>query len=488
MAVPRSAAEVRFYATNRQISAAGRHPPLYMARHYRRDTPLDPSRHHNLVVGRVVGAISVPKKAKELSPLELRALAKIPGMHAVGGVAGLHLAVSKPPLHGAERLPAASWVLRVMIGGRRCDVGLGGFPDVPLADARRKAREDREAIAKGRNPVQERRQAKATLLAEAGHLLTFKQAAQDYVAAHEKGWRNPKHAAAWRHTLETYAYPVIGKLACADIRTTHVLSVLRPLWGVGEGAPAPRVETGRRTRQRIEVILDSAKAAGAIKPPWENPARWSGHLDQLLAKPRKLAPIVHRKALPVDDAPAFVARLAGVEGMGARALAFAIYTAARSGEVRGATWPEIDLGAKVWTVPASRTKQGREHRVPLSEEAVTLLSEIPRLAGSEFVFPSASHKPLSDMTLSAVCRRLNVPAVPHGFRSTFRDWAGERTNFPREVAEAALGHTLGNEVEAAYRRGDALEKRRKLMQAWAGFLHKPVLPSARREPEHGTVA
>ncbi|WP_374453616.1 tyrosine-type recombinase/integrase [Phenylobacterium sp.] len=420
----------------------------------------------------------MPKKAKELGPLEVRARAKVPGMHAVGGVAGLHLAVSRLPDGETDRAPAASWVLRVMIGGKRHDLGLGGFPDVPLADARRKAREDREAIAKGQNPAEDRRKAKAALLAEAGRLMTFKQAAELYIAAHEKGWRNPKHRAAWRHTLETFAYPALGQLACADISTPHILAVLRPLWGIGDGVAKPRVETGKRLRQRIEVILDSAKAAGAIKSPWENPARWGGHLDQLLAKPRKLAPVIHHKALPIDAAPAFMAQLETVEGMGARALAFAIYTAARSGEVRGATWAEIDLDAKVWTVPRTRTKQGREHRVPLSPAAVELLNNIPREADCPLVFPSAGGKPLSDMALSAVCRRMKAAAVPHGFRSTFRDWCGERTAFAREVAEAALGHSVGNEVEAAYRRGDALEKRRKLMEAWAGFLSRPAAAKA----------
>jgi integrase len=398
------------------------------------------------------------RKAEELGPLKVSHI-KTPGFHAVGGVSGLYLQV----------LPTGGrcWVLRVMIGGKRRDMGLGGFPDVPLADARRKAREAREAIEKGRDPIEERKAAKAALAAGAGRVLTFEQAVKDYLRAHEGAWKNPKHLAAWKHTLDTYANPAIGKLAVGDIETTHILNLLRPIW-------SEKTETAKRLRGRIEQILNAAKATGAIKSPWENPARWRGHLDRLLAPPRKLAPVVHHKALPVDEAGAFMVRLRQVEGMGARALAFAILTAARSGEVRGATWAEIDLKAKIWTVPKQRMKANREHRVPLSAAAIELLESLPRLARCDLVFPAASGRPLSDMTLSAVCRRMDVAAVPHGFRSTFRDWCGEHTSFPREIAEAALAHTIGDEVEAAYRRGDALEKRRRLMDSWAAFLAKPA--------------
>jgi integrase len=367
-----------------------------------------------------------------------------------------------------------------MIAGKRREMGLGGFPDVPLADAKRLAREAREAISKGRDPIEERRVAKAALLASAGRLVTFEQAAKDYIAAHEAGW-SPRSRKAWVYTLEAFAYPTLGKLAVGDIETTHVLAALRPIW-------SKTPETGKRTRGRIEMVLDSAKAAGAIKGPWSNPARWRGHLDKLLASPRKLAPVVHHKALPIDEAPSFMARLREVEGLGARALQFAILTAARSGEVRGATWDEIDLAGKLWTIPAARMKAKRAHRVPLSPAAVSLIESLPRLAGCELLFPSIKGTPLSDMTLSAVCRRMEVAAVPHGFRSTFRDWCGERTNFARDVAEAALAHTLDSEVEAAYRRGDALEKRRRLMQAWSDFLTKPVPAKAGNVTPIGAAA
>lgn len=382
-------------------------------------------------------------------------------MHAVGGVAGLYLQV----------LPtgARSWVLRSTIRGRRRDMGLGGFPDVPLADARRRAREAREAIDRGEDPIDARRAARAALLASSSGALTFKRAALDYISAHELGWKNSKHRQQWRNTLEEYAYPKIGQLDVQDIETSHVLSVLRPIW-------QDRTETASRLRGRIEQVLDAARATGAIKPPWENPARWRGHLDKLLPRPSKLAKVEHHRAVPVDEVGAVVERLREAAGTGARALEFAVLTACRSGEVRGARWSEFDLRSCTWTIPADRMKGGREHRVPLSQPAMDLLGRLPRMAGNDLVFPAPRGGELSDMTLVACLRRMKVEAVPHGFRSTFRDWSAERTAYPRDVCEMALAHTIGSKVEAAYRRGDLFEKRRRLMDDWADFLSRPQVP------------
>lgn len=405
--------------------------------------------------------------AKELGPLAVSRITA-PGLHAVGGVSGLYLQVLPARVDASgETVPGGrSWVLRATVGGKRRDMGLGGFPSVTLAGARERARDAREKIDKGFDPIEVRKAAKAALLAGAGRVLTFKQAAKDYLAAHEGTWKNSRHQAGWVHTLETYAYPVIGDIAVGDIETEHVLKVLRPIW--------PEItESASRLRGRIENILDSAKAGGAIKAPWENPARWRGHLDKLLGAPRKLKRVVHHKALPVDEIGDFMVRLRKAEGMGARALEFAILTAARSGEVRGATWAEIDLQAKIWTIPGDRMKAGREHRVPLTDAAITLLEALPRVAGSDYVFPAVRGGQLSDMTLSAVCRRMEIPAVPHGFRSTFKDWVSERTGYPNEVSEAALAHLVGDRVEAAYRRGDLFDKRRRMMGDWATFVAQP---------------
>jgi integrase len=377
-----------------------------------------------------------------------------------------------------------------MVAGKRRTIGLGGFPDVKLADARTKARTFREAIDQGRDPVEERRAAKARLLAEAGRLLTFEQACRDYVAAHEKTWKHPAHGQAWRHTLLTIACKGVdcgdagsaeglGKLAVGDIETAHVLNLLRPLW-------ATKTETAQRTRQRCEAVLNAAKAAGGIRAPgWHNPFRWKGHLDALLAKPRKLAPIQHQKALPAGEAAKFAAALRERSGSSARALEWLLLTACRSSEVRGAQWSEIDMAAKVWTVPASRMKGGKEHRVPLSNAAVSLLNSLPRIAGCDFLFPGPSGKPLSDVALSKLCGELSGGrCVPHGWRSTFRDWAGDATSYPRELAEAALAHVVGG-VEGAYRRGDAVERRRPLMADWAKFIAK--LPASDRSGESDNV-
>lgn len=405
----------------------------------------------------------MPKLAKEMGALAVSKLVT-PGLHFVGGVAGLALQVTP----GGAR----SWTLRLSIAGRRRDMGLGAYPGVSLAMAREKARAAREQIRQGVDPIERQRAAQSALRAAVASALTFKETATAYMSTHESGWKNAKHAQQWRNTLEQYAYPVMGDLLVRDVQKEHVLAALRPIW-------TTKTETATRLRGRIELVLSYAMQAG-YRPEGLNPARWKGGLDKLLARPNKVAKGEHHPALPVDDLAGFMKRLRAAEGMGALALEFTILTAARSGEVRGATWPEIDLDAKVWTVPAGRMKAGNEHRVPLSDAALAVLDKVekmPRLAGSEFIFQAPRGGMLSDMTLSAVLRRMNVAAVPHGFRSTFRDWAAERTNYPREAAEMALAHTIENKVEAAYRRGDMFEKRRAMMAEWAAFLSLPERPA-----------
>ncbi len=393
----------------------------------------------------------MPRKAKELSALEVGRL-KAPGRYPVGGVAGLCLKVTPTG--------ARSWVLRVMVAGKRRDAGLGGYPDVPLAQAREKAREARDKIERGVDPIAERAAAHSALMASRGAETTFEEAARRFIEAKSPEWGNAKHAAQWGATLETYAFPVIGKLQVRDVTLAHIVKILEPIW-------TKKTETATRVRGRIESVLDWATVRGYRHG--DNPARWRGHLDKVLPKPTKVSKVEHHSALPVAAVGAFVVELRKREGMAARALEFAILTAARSGEVRGATWPEIDLANRVWTIPGERMKAGREHRVPLSDAAADLLEKLPRFPGTDVVFVAPRGGVLSDMSLTAVMRRMEVDAVPHGFRSTFRDWAAEHTNYPREVAEMALAHTITDKVEAAYRRGDLFEKRRRMMDDWAKF-------------------
>lgn len=395
------------------------------------------------------------RKAKQLSPLEVGRL-KDPGMWAVGGVSGLYLHINDKG--------ARSWILRATVGSKRRDMGLGGFPDVTLAGAYDKARQAREKIDKGSDPVLERKQAKSALIASQAAEVTFKKCATAYIDAHGDTWRNAKHRGQWTNSLETYASPFIGNMLVADITHTHILQILEPIWKT-------KTETATRVRGRLESVLDWATVRGYRVG--NNPARWKGHLDKLLPAPGKITKIIPRTALPIDDMGAFMADLRKREALAARALEFAILTAARSGEVRGMTWAELDLNAAVWTVPAERMKAGKEHRVPLSETAVRILNGTSHQDGIDLVFPATRGGLLSDMALTALLRRMNVPAVPHGFRSTFRDWTAERTNYPRDLAEAALAHQLESKVEAAYLRSDVLEKRRAMMQAWADFCDLP---------------
>lgn len=395
----------------------------------------------------------MPKITAQLSDRAVAAI-KTEGRHPVGGVPGLYLRVTETGHRG--------WVLRVKVGEQRKDMGLGAYPGVTLAQAREKAREVHATLRSGKVPQTPNKQRREAIAQAVGK--SFRQAAEGFMADKAGEWKNPKHRQQWENTLIRYAFPHLGAMSVADIDLPHVLACLEPIWHI-------KTETASRVRGRIETVLDWATVRKYRQG--ENPARWKGHLDKVLAAPTKVAKTEHHRALPIDDMPKFVADLRQRDGIAARALEFTILTATRSGEVRGATWSEIDLDAKVWTVPPERMKAGKEHRVPLSDAAVKLLEALPRMAGTNLVFPGSKGQPLSDMTLSAVMRRMEVDAVPHGFRSTFRDWCGDRTHYPRDMAEAALAHTLSSAVEAAYRRSDALEKRREMMQDWATYCATP---------------
>jgi integrase len=335
---------------------------------------------------------------------------------------------------------------------------LGSYPTVSLTEARDKAAEARKIHKAGKSPVEAKREG---IKADAGKP-TFGKVADDFIAAKGAEWRNPKHRAQWMMTLERYAAPLRSR-PVDRIDTEAVLEVLTPIW---QKTP----ETASRLRGRIEAVLDAARARGFIPRNEANPARWRGHLDKLLPKRSKLAR-GHHAAMPYVEVPAFIAKLRERRALAAMALEFTILTATRSGEVLGSRWHEIDMASKVWTIPKERMKAGRQHRVPLSAPALAILAKLSETRTSEFVFPGArSDRPLSNMAMEMVLRRMGVDGVTvHGFRSAFRDWAGNETHFAREVAEAALAHVVGDEAEQAYRRGDALEKRRELMEAWARY-------------------
>lgn len=433
----------------------------------------------------------MPKIAKPLTAIEIGRLkpctgsdgTPAPKLHMVGTVPGLGLLV-KPDADGGTG--ARSWVLRTVVSGRRTDIGLGPYPAITLAKAHEKARETRESIAKGHDPVKHRKQSKAA----AAH--TFRACASQYIDLHRAGWKNAKHAAQWSATLETYASPTIGDKHVSAITTADVVDILRPIW-------SDKTETASRLRNRIELVLDWAAAQGLREGL--NPARWRGCLDAVFPRPSKVAKPKHHTAMPFADVPAFVESLRKLDTTAARALEFTILTAARSGEVRLARWDEIDLTRALWTIPGERMKAGREHRVPLPPSAVALFSALPRFEGTNLVFPSpqrarkrattagdpvSEHPPLSDMTLSAILRRMKIEAVPHGFRSSFRDWAAETTAHAPEVVEMALAHAVGDKTEAAYRRGDLFEKRRLLMTDWADFLAKPTVEGQKAPAKRGT--
>lgn len=341
-------------------------------------------------------------------------------------------------------------MLRYQVQGRRHDLGLGAYPDVTLAMARLKATDARRLILDGDDPIAKRRQAQPK---------TFKDAALELIESKRSGWKNAKHAAQWTSTLEAYVFPTLGPMQVTKIATADVVGALKPIW-------SQKPETANRVRQRIEAVLDYASALGIREG--DNPARWRGHLDNLLPKPTKVRAVQHHPALPHADISEFMDALSTRKGVSARALTFTILTAARSGETRGMTWAEVDLDNGVWTIPAQRMKAAKEHRVPLTLTAIAQLGE--RGADTDLVFGSETKagKPISDMSMTALLRRMEYDNITvHGFRSTFRDWAGETTSFPREVIEAALAHGIKDKAEAAYARSDLFDKRRDLMQAWS---------------------
>jgi integrase len=375
-----------------------------------------------------------------------------PGLYADGG--GLYLQVTNAD--------ARSWIFRFMLNGRARSMGLGSLHTLTLAEARSKATECRKLCLDGIDPIESRRRVRSAAQLDAAKAMTFDACAEAYIDAHKKGWRNEKHVDQWRNTLATYASPVFGALPVQAVDTGLVMRAIEPIWG-------DKTETATRVRGRIEAILDWAATRGYRQG--ENPARWRGHLQNLLPKRSKVQRVEHHAALPFARIGEFVANLREQNGTSPLALEFTILTAARTGEVIGATWDEIDLAERTWNVPPERMKGGREHRVPLCAQAIRILERF-RALDDRYVFPGGKRgRPLSNMAMLELLKRMGRPDLTvHGFRSTFRDWAAETTHFPNEMVEMALAHIIENKVEAAYRRGDLFQKRRELMDAWAGFV------------------
>ena len=394
---------------------------------------------------------------------------KKPGMHADGN--GLYLRVTS---EGSK-----NWVLRFMLNRKARSMGLGPVSLYSLKEARELAREARKLKHQGTDPIEARRSKSMQERLEAAKAITFSECAAKFIKSHRSGWRNAKHAAQWESTLATYAAPVIGSLPVQIIDTALVMRILEQdvdgasLW-------TARPETAARLRGRLEAILDWAKVRGYRDG--DNPARWRGHLDKLLPKRSKVRKVEHHAALPYDEMPGFVTALTAQEGVAARALAFAIFCASRTGEVLGATWQEIDFRERVWTVPGTRMKSGKAHRAALSEQAIAVLEGMranrERSDAKAFIFPGARHgRPLSNMAFLMLMRRMGcTDLTAHGFRASFKTWAGEETSFPRDVIERALAHVIGNKAEQAYDRGDLFQKRRGLMEAWELFCTSPAEP------------
>nr|VFJ55968.1 MAG: Integrase [Candidatus Kentron sp. FW] len=395
------------------------------------------------------------------------------GKHEDGN--GLRLVVAKT---GGKK-----WVFRYAINGKRHEMGIGSYPNVSLVSARAKADQYRRQAYEGINPIA----ARSVDPQPIPSMPSFTMCAAGYIRAHRHGWKNTKHARQWVSTLKTYVRPVIGGKPVDTIDTEDILSILSPIWNT-------KTETAKRVQGRMENVLDFA-AAHQYRDAM-NPARWRGHLDKLLPRPTRVKAVTHHPAMPYTELPVFLVELRKLDSISARALEFLILTACRTGEVLQAQWNEIDLDTAVWTIPASHMKARREHRVPLSPPTMAILEFLPRIADNPYVFPGAHNgKPLSNMALLQLMRGMGYGVggnrgnyVPHGFRSSFRDWSGEVSSFPRDVAEMALAHVIENKVEAAYRRGDLFEKRRRMMQEWASFIDSQNVVVGRFEEKDRAAA
>ncbi len=417
----------------------------------------------------------MPKIAKPLNDLQVRRITRV-GWHAVGGVAGLLLQVRKPTKEGAQ-MPR-SWILRVKVGEQRQPIGLGSYPQVSLSAAREQAGKLVMEAKQGVNLKAKKRALRSSILSAAAKNKTFKECAEAYMDAHSRDYSNDKHRKQWPATLITYAYPIIGNMLVSDIVMRDIRNVLEQDTAIGKNKKGKlwyvKTETAKRLLGRIRTVLDYATVNDYRSGT--NPAQWTGYLSTQLPSPKKLQKKEHHPAVPYQQIGDFMSKLRSNPSLSAKALEFLILTAVRSGSVRQAEWGEVDLDKSLWTIPAEHTKARQEHRIPLQPQAIQLLKSIPKLAGSNLIFPSRTGKALSDMAFSQLMRgmrergELTVEAVPHGFRSTFRDWAAEQTAYPDEIRKAASGHTVGDAIKEAYQRTDLLDKRRKLMNEWGRFL------------------